>query len=230
VRRRVAVFVAVGLIASSAPGFAQDAPESEEPEAASAPAAAKSKGRPKPAGFAVPDEKLRRRAPPRPSGNLHLYHLYRGESLKVNIYNADGSYDVEALRAVSHLLRCTKTDAAKDVEPRLLTVLSHVYDHFGGRRIEVTSGYRNQLGTTSYHFRGSATDILLEGVKPTVLRAFVETLDTGGLGIGLYPRSGFVHVDVRSSSYRWIDYAPVDASDPRRRPQKGWARKRSRLS
>jgi uncharacterized protein YcbK (DUF882 family) len=185
-----------------------------------------SKGRAKPAGHAVPEEQLRRKPPPRPSGNIHLFHVFHGEALKVNIYNADGSYDVEALRAVSHLLRCTKTAAEKDVDPRLLTVLSHVYDHFGGRPIEVTSGYRNQLGTTSYHFKASATDILLEGVKPTVLRAFVESLDTGGMGIGLYPRSGFVHVDVRPlPSYRWIDYAPVDPSDPRRAPMRGWKRK-----
>jgi uncharacterized protein YcbK (DUF882 family) len=197
-----------------------------QPEEAESTAAPAHKGRAKPAGHAVADEDLRRKPPPRPSGNIHLFHVVHGESLKVNIYNADGSYDVEALRAVSHLLRCTKTDAEKDVDPRLMTVLSHVYDHFGGRPIEVTSGYRNQLGTTSYHFKASATDILLPGVKATVLRAFVESLDTGGMGIGLYPRSGFVHVDVRPlPSYRWIDYAPVDPGDPRRAPMRGWKRK-----
>jgi len=111
--------------------------------------------------------------------------------------------------------------------PRLLVILSHVYDHFGKRRIEVTSGYRNQRRTSSYHFRGSATDIVVPGVKPAKLRAFVETLDSGGMGIGLYPRAGFVHVDVRPPpSYRWIDYNPVDHSDPARRPPRGWKRKR----
>jgi uncharacterized protein YcbK (DUF882 family) len=225
--RLAAALITLALGAASTGTAA--AQEPEEAETAAASPAGAHKGRQKPAGHAVTEDQLRRKAPPRPSGNIHLFHLYRSESLKVNIYNADGSYDVDALRAVSHLLRCTKTDAEKDVEPRLLTVLSHVYDHFGGRRIEITSGYRNQRGTTSYHFRASATDILIEGVKPTVVRAFVETLDTGGMGIGLYPRSGFVHVDVRTPpSYRWIDYAPVDRNDPRRQPARGWKRK-SRL-
>jgi uncharacterized protein YcbK (DUF882 family) len=173
----------------------------------------------------VPEIRLRAEPPPRPSGNLDLFHVYRRESLKINIFNPDGSYDIDALRAVSHLLRCVKTESEKDVEPRLLVVLSHVYDHFR-QRIEVTSGYRNQRKTTSFHFRGSATDITIPGVAPTRLRAFVESLDAGGMGIGLYPRAGFVHVDIRpGASVRWIDYNPVDHDAPERRPPRGWKKK-----
>jgi uncharacterized protein YcbK (DUF882 family) len=203
-------------------GEVEGEPTNETGNAAAAP----SKSRKKPAGFPVTEDKLRPKRPPRPSGNIHLIHAFRGESLKVNIYNPDGSYDVESLRALSRLLRCTKTDTQRDMEPRLMTVLSHVYDHFGGRPIEVTSGYRNQQRTTSFHYRAAATDILVPGVKATKLRAFVETLDTGGMGIGLYPRSGFVHVDVRPPpSYRWIDLSPVDPDDPGRRPPRGFKKK-----
>jgi uncharacterized protein YcbK (DUF882 family) len=206
---------------------AQPEPDDQEaPEAAEGRPSRAAKARRKPAGYPVPEEKLRTPAPP-PSGNLYLYHVFRGEALKVNIYNSDGSYDIEALRAASHLLRCPRTDTERDMEPRLLVILSHIYDHFGRRRVEVTSGYRNQRRTSSYHFRGSATDILVPGVRPAKLRAFVETLDSGGLGIGLYPRAGFVHVDVRPPpSYRWIDNNPVDRNDPDRRPPRGWKKKR----
>jgi uncharacterized protein YcbK (DUF882 family) len=176
-------------------------------------------------GHAVGEAVLRGTPPPRPSGNLDLFHVFRGESLKINIFNADGSYDIDALRAVSHLLRCVKTESEKDVDPRLLVILSHVYDHFG-ERIEVTSGYRNQRKTTSFHFRGSATDILIPSVPLGRLRAFVESLDAGGMGIGLYPRAGFVHVDVRPGvSARWIDNNPVDHDAPERRPPRGWKKK-----
>src|SRR5256885_13164085 len=54
-------------------------------------------------GALVPDELLRPAPPPRPSGNIHLFVLATRESLKVNIYNDDGSYNVESLRAVSHV-------------------------------------------------------------------------------------------------------------------------------
>jgi uncharacterized protein YcbK (DUF882 family) len=178
-------------------------------------------------GALVPDELLRSSAPPRPSGNIHLFVLATREQLKVNIYNDDGSYNVDSLRAVSHVLRCKRTDAEKDMEPRLLTVLSIIYDHFGGKPLQVVSGYRNQRKVTSYHFKGSASDIRIPGVKPLKVRNFAETLDAGGMGIGLYPRAEFVHVDVRPPpSYRWIDYAKSDPDNPDKRPPKGWKRKK----
>jgi uncharacterized protein YcbK (DUF882 family) len=177
-------------------------------------------------GALVPDELLRPTVPPRPSGNLHLFVLATRESLKVNIYNDDGSYNVESLRAVSHVLRCKRTDAEKDIEPRLLTVLSVIYDHFGGKPLQIVSGYRNQRKVTSYHFKGSASDIRIPGVKPLKVRNYVETLDAGGMGIGLYPRAEFVHVDIRPPpSYRWIDYARSNPDNPDKAPPKGWKRK-----
>jgi uncharacterized protein YcbK (DUF882 family) len=180
-------------------------------------------------GALVPDELLRATPLPRPSGNLHILVLATRESLKVNIYNEDGSYNVEALRAASHLLRCKRTDAEKDIEPRLLTVLSTIYDHFQGKPLQVVSAYRNQRRTTSYHFRGSASDIRIPGVRPLSLRTYVETLDAGGMGIGLYPRADFVHVDVRPPpSYRWIDYARSNPDNPDKRPPRGWKRKELR--
>jgi uncharacterized protein YcbK (DUF882 family) len=145
----------------------------------------------------------------------------------VNIYNPDGSYNVEALDSISNLLRCKRTDAKKAVEPRLASILSHVYDHFGERRIEVISGFRNQRRTTSYHYKGSASDIRVDGVKPKILQSYVESLDGGGLGVGIYPRTGFVHVDVRPPpSYRWIDYSRSDPDAPAKRPPRTWKKKK----
>jgi len=40
------------------------------------------------------------------------------------------------------------------------------------------------------------------------------------------PRSGFVHIDVRSSaSYRWIDDSPPGSNEAEKRPPIGWKRK-----
>jgi uncharacterized protein YcbK (DUF882 family) len=167
-------------------------------------------------------------AAPPPSGNLRLVHVHRNESVKVNIYDPDGSYNVRALKAVSRFLRCPRTNTERRVEPRLLTILSRVYDHFGNRAIVVTSGYRYQRNTGSYHYRGTATDIYVRGVTPASLRAFVETLDSGDLGIGFYPHRGFVHVDIRSRSARWVDHSRVASTDPGRLPPRGWHKKKSR--
>ncbi len=178
-------------------------------------------------GRVVPDDELRKEPVPRPSGNIHVMNVNLHEELKINIFNPDGSYSVEAMEELSRLLRCKRTDEQRPMEPRLFSILSTVYDHYGGRRVDVVSGFRNQRRTSSYHFKGSATDIRVPGVSPRKLRAYVQSLDTGGMGIGIYPRTGFVHVDIRPlPSYRWIDHSRSNPNSADKRPPRGWKRKK----
>jgi len=186
----------------------------------------KRRSRQKAEGHAVYD--LRAEAPPRPSGVIELFDLARQEHVNVNIYLSDGSYAPEAVESVSHLMRCKRTETEKPIEPRLMTILSHIHDHYK-KRIEVVSGYRNQQRQTSFHYQGSAIDIRVPGVSPTKLCKFVHSLDTGGMGIGLYPRSRFVHVDIRPlPSYRWVDYSGSDPDDPGKRPPREFRNKKLR--
>lgn len=149
----------------------------------------------------------------KPSGKIELYAVNFGETLSVNLYNDDGSFNDDAVDQLNHFWRCKRTGTEKAIDPRLFEMLSRVYDHFG-KRIELVSGFRNQKRTSSFHFHGSASDIRIPGVSDTVLHKFVESLDTGGMGIGIYPRAGFVHVDIRPEpSYRWTDYSPPGSSD-----------------
>lgn len=158
-------------------------------------------------------EELRDAPLQRPSGRLELYAVNFGESLSVNIYNADGSFNTDALERLNHFWRCKRTGTEKAINPRLYEMLSRIYDHFG-KRIELVSGFRNQQRTSSFHFHGSASDILIPGVPLKVLDEYVESLDTGGMGIGIYPHAGFIHVDIRpEASYRWVDYSPPGSSN-----------------
>jgi uncharacterized protein YcbK (DUF882 family) len=175
----------------------------------------------------VPDTQLRQTPLPPPSGALRIAFQGHKDPVELNIYNEDGSYSIESLRSLDHVLRCRRTLTEKQMEPRLFVILSHIYDHFDRKEIEVISGYRNQRKQTSYHYKGSATDIRIAGVSPKKLRAFAETLDTGGMGIGIYPRSGFVHVDVRPGvSMRWVDYSSANSNAAEKRPPRGWKRKK----
>jgi uncharacterized protein YcbK (DUF882 family) len=149
----------------------------------------------------------------KPSGKIELYAVNFGETLAVNLYKPDGSLSEDAVDQLNHFWRCKRTGTEKAIDPRLFEMLSRVYDHFG-KRIELVSGFRNQQRTSSFHFHGSASDIRIPGVSEKVLHKFVESLDTGGMGIGIYPRAGFVHVDVRpEASFRWTDYSPPGSSD-----------------
>ena len=177
-------------------------------------------------GRAVPESQLRAGTLPAPSGHLHLFGLASREELELDIFNDDGSYDVDELQQANHILRCKRTEDEKPIDPRLLFILSHVYDHFG-KRIDIVSGYRNQRKQTSYHYKASASDIRIEGVPPKKIVQFASTLDTGGMGIGLYPRAKFVHIDVRPPpSYRWIDNARPKRNSWDKRPPRGWKRKK----
>ena len=177
-------------------------------------------------GFAVREADLRAEPPPPPSGHIELHVLASGEDVSVDIFNDDGSYDNDALKELDHALRCKRTESEKSIDPRLYVMLSHVYDHFQ-KPLELVSGYRNQRRETSFHFRGSASDIRIEGVQPKKIREFAATLDSGGMGIGLYPRARFVHIDVRPlPSYRWIDNARPNPNSPDKRPPRGWKRKK----
>lgn len=179
-------------------------------------------------GHVVPDGQLRTDPLPRPSGNLAVISVNNpGDKASVNIYNPDGSYNLDALADVNHVLRCRRTDDEKDIDPQLVTLLSLVYDHFGGRPLEIVSGYRNQRKQTSNHYKGRASDIRIAGVSPKTIEAFAETLDRGAMGIGIYPRSLFVHIDVRSPpSYRWTDFSAPNSNAAEKRPPRGWKRKK----
>jgi uncharacterized protein YcbK (DUF882 family) len=149
----------------------------------------------------------------KPSGHIELYAVNFGETLAIDLYNSDGSYNQDSLDQLNHFWRCKRTNTEKAIDPKLYEMLSRVYDHFG-KRLELVSGFRNQKRTSSFHFHGSASDIRIAGVPDKMLHKYVESLDTGGMGIGIYPRAGFIHVDIRPEpSYRWIDYSPPGSSD-----------------
>jgi uncharacterized protein YcbK (DUF882 family) len=177
-------------------------------------------------GHLVRDDQLRTEPMPAPSGKLKLYSVNFHESLEVELYDEHGMLREDSLDALNHFWRCRRTGTEKPINPHLFELLSIIQDHFDGRTIELVSGFRNQERTTSYHFHGSASDVRISGVSDRELHQFVSTIDTGNMGLGLYPRAGFIHVDVRPDSYRWVDWSPPgsDMGHPKK------SRKRARTS
>jgi hypothetical protein len=96
---------------------------------------------------------------------------------------------------------------ARALHPRLLQLLQRVVTHFPGHVIEIVSGYRPGAGT-SRHAHARALDLRLSGVSREALRDFARTLP--GAGVGFYPNSVFVHLDVRDGdegNAYWTDYS-----------------------
>ena len=86
--------------------------------------------------------------------------------------------------------------------PRLLELIYRAVKRFRAPYVIVVSGYRDARAT-SRHAHGRAADIVLPGVSDRRLAAYFRR--QGFVGVGLYPVSGFVHLDVRSRSFFWID-------------------------
>src|SRR5207248_384144 len=106
--------------------------------------------------------------------------------------------------------------------------LSRIYDHFG-KQVQLVSGFRFAERDSSRHFHASAMDIRVEGVPLHELYDYAASLDPGGMGLGIYPTSQFIHFDYRAPgepSYRWVDYSGHDSgkkkkpgrSQPARKP------------
>lgn len=179
-------------------------------------------------GHGVAKDRLRTEPLERPSGAIDLVAENLRETATVNLYKEDGSFDEVALATLDELFRCKRTDETRAVRPELYEMLSRIYDHFGQKRISLVSGFRFAERDSSRHFHASAMDIRIEGVSPRELYEYAESLDAGGMGIGIYPRSGFIHVDFRAPgepSYRWRDMSgPSSGSGKGKKAKKDKAR------
>jgi uncharacterized protein YcbK (DUF882 family) len=151
---------------------------------------------------------LRTEPLPKPSGDIWVRAENLNEDVRVNIYKPDGSFDDAALAKLDEVFRCVRTGEVRAVRAELYEQLSRFFDHFEGKQIQLVSGFRFAERNSSRHYHASAMDIRIPGVSIKEMYAFAESLDAGGMGVGLYPTSGFIHVDFRAPgepSYRWTD-------------------------
>ena len=85
----------------------------------------------------------------------------------------------------------------------LLARLQKVANRYPGKIIEVISGYRPDARVTSRHHHGRALDLRVVGVSREQLVTFLRGFDD--TGVGYYPNSYFVHMDVRDEKGYWVD-------------------------
>lgn len=110
-----------------------------------------------------------------------------------------------ARKAFERLL-ATSDGQTHVIDPRLIKLIAKVSDTFGGRPIQVVSGYRlESYASQSRHKKGQAIDFAIGGVPNAAIRDFVKTLPN--VGIGYYPNSHFIHLDVRDQWTYWVDYS-----------------------
>jgi uncharacterized protein YcbK (DUF882 family) len=152
--------------------------------------------------------KARQKAPK--NGPVTLYHVNRRETMALRLRDAHGRPVKGMQKRFDHFLRCHHTNVQHKMDPRLMRLIYATGRHYPGRRVEVVSGYRHPSvakNPHSPHMLGLACDFRVEGIKTAELRDYLRrTYDK--VGVGYYPNSSFVHLDVRKDrSAFWIDYS-----------------------
>ena len=137
---------------------------------------------------------------------LRLHALNTGEQADL-AYWVRGKYVPESIAEINRILRDHRTDQVAAIDTRLLDLLHRVSVMVGtSQPFEVISGYRspasnlmlveNTSGVAkhSLHTEGRAIDLRIPGIPLADLHRTGLALRRGG--VGYYPDSNFVHLDV----------------------------------
>jgi uncharacterized protein YcbK (DUF882 family) len=146
------------------------------------------------------------RRPTGQKGKFVLESVNTGERVEVVLDLASGEVEPASYRSLRHLMRCLRTGAETPFDPRLVELLYRIAQRTR-QKIELVSGFRApmfSLAQLSYHTRGMAADIRIPGMTPLMVRELAQSM--GVKGIGYYPVSQFVHVDVRDEPQSWTDF------------------------
>ncbi len=111
-----------------------------------------------------------------------------------------------ARRKLEHLARDWRTGKVHRGMPDALWFFLYILSYHFDAPVELISGYRHKERRTSRHKMGRAVDFRLSGVDPKAVWEYAKKRFTRrGVGLGYYPTTKFVHMDIREKSYFWID-------------------------
>lgn len=143
--------------------------------------------------------------------SLSFYNTHTGETL-VSTYWEAGNYIPESLRQINHILRDHRTGELMPMNVELIDLLYDVRTKLGSSKpFGIISGYRSPksnamlnattsgVASKSLHTQGMAIDVNLSGVELSQLRKAAMSEKKGG--VGFYPSSNFVHLDVGRVRY-----------------------------
>jgi uncharacterized protein YcbK (DUF882 family) len=139
--------------------------------------------------------------------HLLLYNTHTAERIDI-IYRRGHAYIPDALAKLDFFLRDHRTGDVRHFDPRLYDILSDLTASVGhpGGEIDIVCGYRTSstneslrarttgVAKNSLHIQAEAIDLRMPGIDTLKLRKAALALARGG--VGYYPHSDFIHLDV----------------------------------
>lgn len=133
--------------------------------------------------------------------NIHLNKTYNASFYEKDCYKLSGLFEVNKAFMDHRAHEIARIDVG------LINLLYDINQHIGlDKKFDVISGYRSErtnaklrkrmsgVAKDSFHIKGQAVDIHVPGVKLSKLKDIAVGLGRGG--VGYYPGSNFIHVDV----------------------------------
>jgi uncharacterized protein YcbK (DUF882 family) len=146
------------------------------------------------------------------ASRLRLYDVNAERAISVSPFLPDGQCSPHGFSMLREFMRCRRTGHTMDMSADLVRLLMRIAKRFDNAELHVISAHRAVDGVVtserSQHGKGTASDIRIEGVPIEALAAVAR--QEGARGIGMYPKSRFVHVDVREKPYSWVDNGDVE--------------------
>jgi len=147
------------------------------------------------------------RTPTAGTRRISFHNLHTDERFSA-CYWEHGAYIPLALERIDAILRDHRTGEIRQMDPRLIDLVSALTVRLGSRSpVQVISGYRSaatnellhaedpgHVAEHSLHITGEAVDLCFE--DRSLRRVRDAALSLRGGGVGYYPTSGFVHLDV----------------------------------
>jgi uncharacterized protein YcbK (DUF882 family) len=142
-----------------------------------------------------------------PAYRLRLYETHRQQRIDI-VYRRGNDYIPAAIAQLDYFLRDHLNGSVPHYDPRVFDLLVQLSAAVGmpNAEIDVICGYRSPetnhylrthsagVAQHSLHMQAEAIDIRIPGVNTYFVRETALGLHEGG--VGYYPHSNFVHVDV----------------------------------
>jgi uncharacterized protein YcbK (DUF882 family) len=124
----------------------------------------------------------------------------------IKLYADDGTVDPAAFESLRKLVGVDGIHPAP-MNRRVVQLMVKAAAHFGAEHVVIVSAYRpGRRGGP--HAHGVAIDFKLAGTGARALAAYLRTFPRVGVGIYTHPGTQFVHLDVRETSWHWVDGSP----------------------
>ncbi len=144
---------------------------------------------------------------------LSLYNPRSHDDL-ATVFWKNGRYLPEALSNINYMFRDSRTGEVTEINKELLDLLYSIQQQLKTKEpIHLISGYRSPrsnallrkrrkgVAKNSFHMYGKAVDLRIPGCSLKAVRRAAMSCEVGG--VGYYPRSKFVHLDVGKVRYWW---------------------------